>query len=187
MFAIVGEHYVVRRQMSIQDIGSIGEMVAAIATIATLLYLAIQIRVSSNASTAEAERQVSRDWTDSVTDIWRDRATVKVMVQGLKHGVTSLDEDDAMLFTARLANLISQQYSAQMMHEKGLLNDEFRKATLDTISMFLSSDGGKAWWENMKHLFPNAEIIDEAIEKADVPGFSEWHSAVTGGTERRLT
>ena len=30
--------------MSIQDLGALGELVAAVATVATLLYLAVQIR-----------------------------------------------------------------------------------------------------------------------------------------------
>ena len=170
--------------MSIQDLGSIAELVAAIATITTLLYLAIQIRVASKTSRAEAERQISRDWTDAISKLWDDKATVRVIVDGLKHGVERLDEDDAMLFTARLSNLISHQYSAQLMHEKGLVNDDLRKSTLDTISMFLASEGGKRWWQEMKHLFPHSETIDMAIEQLDVPVFEEWHARIIG-TERR--
>ena len=41
-------------QMTIQDLGSIGELVAAIATIATLAYLAIQIRQNTHTVRAAA-------------------------------------------------------------------------------------------------------------------------------------
>ena len=33
--------------MTIQDLGSIGELIAAVATLATLVYLAVQIRQNS--------------------------------------------------------------------------------------------------------------------------------------------
>ena len=35
--------------MSIQDLGSIGELIAALATVATLAYLAVQIRQNTRA------------------------------------------------------------------------------------------------------------------------------------------
>ena len=42
--------------MTIQDLGSIGEFVAAIATVATLVYLAIQIRSNTAALRSESRR-----------------------------------------------------------------------------------------------------------------------------------
>ena len=53
--------------MTIQDIGSVGELVGAIATVATLLYLAVQIRQSARlvessiaGSARDAENEVGR-------------------------------------------------------------------------------------------------------------------------------
>lgn len=47
--------------MTIQDLGSLGELVAAIATVATLIYLAIQIRASNRLARAEASRTPNSD------------------------------------------------------------------------------------------------------------------------------
>lgn len=44
--------------MSIQDLGSIGEFIAAIATILTLVYLALQIRQNTAVSRAAAAQEV---------------------------------------------------------------------------------------------------------------------------------
>jgi hypothetical protein len=41
--------------MTIQDLGSIGELVAAIATVATLVYLALQIRQNTESVKLSAE------------------------------------------------------------------------------------------------------------------------------------
>jgi hypothetical protein len=48
-------------EVTIQELGSIGEFVAAIATIATLAYLAIQIRSSNRLARAEASRSPNSD------------------------------------------------------------------------------------------------------------------------------
>ena len=42
--------------VTIQDIGSIGELVGALATVVTLAYLALQIRRSNILTTAESRR-----------------------------------------------------------------------------------------------------------------------------------
>ena len=47
--------------MTLEDLGSIGELVAAIATVLTLIYLAIQIRTSNRLARAEASRLPNSD------------------------------------------------------------------------------------------------------------------------------
>ena len=47
--------------MTVQDLGSLGEFVAAIATVATLIYLASQIRASNRLARAEASRTPNSD------------------------------------------------------------------------------------------------------------------------------
>ena len=45
-----------RRNVTIQDLGSIGELLAAVATIATLIYLARQLRANTAAVQGDARR-----------------------------------------------------------------------------------------------------------------------------------
>ena len=45
--------------MDIQDLGSIGELIAALATLATLVYLATQIRQNTNQLKGEAIREIN--------------------------------------------------------------------------------------------------------------------------------
>jgi hypothetical protein len=47
--------------MTVQDLGSIGELVAAVATVATLAYLAIQIRANAHGMKVESIRSANRD------------------------------------------------------------------------------------------------------------------------------
>ncbi len=47
--------------MTIQDLGSIGEVVGAIATVASLIYLAVQVRASNRLARAEASRSPNSD------------------------------------------------------------------------------------------------------------------------------
>ena len=47
--------------MTIQELGSLGEFIAAVATVATLFYLAVQIRASNRLARAEASRAPNSD------------------------------------------------------------------------------------------------------------------------------
>ena len=49
--------------MTIQDLGSVGELVAAIATVVTLVYLAIQIRSNTIATRSAAAQSVHEAFT----------------------------------------------------------------------------------------------------------------------------
>ena len=69
--------------MTIEDLGSIGELVAAIATIATLFYLAVQIR--QNTRTVEA-------------------AAFQSGVDGINHLNNLLAHDESMARVLRLGN-----------------------------------------------------------------------------------
>ena len=47
--------------MTIQDLGSIGELVAAMATLGTLIYLALQIRQNSQTVKAQTRSNIAAD------------------------------------------------------------------------------------------------------------------------------
>ena len=47
--------------MTLQDLGNLGEFIAAVATVVTLIYLAIQVRASNRLARAEASRSPNSD------------------------------------------------------------------------------------------------------------------------------
>lgn len=47
--------------MTLEDLGNVGELIAAIATVLTLIYLAVQIRTSNRLARAEASRLPNSD------------------------------------------------------------------------------------------------------------------------------
>ena len=58
--------------MTIQDLGSLGELIAAVATIATLVYLAMQIRQNTKQVRASTFQGVSRGWQEFLYTISSD-------------------------------------------------------------------------------------------------------------------
>jgi hypothetical protein len=69
--------------VTIQDLGSIGELLAAVATIATLAYLARQIRGSNLVAQSEADRASSLATNTFGLAIAQDPDLADLFVRGL--------------------------------------------------------------------------------------------------------
>ena len=68
--------------MSIQDLGALGELVAAIATIVTLLYLALQIRRNTKAQIAATEFSSDERNQQYMLAFMQDPAIAELVLRG---------------------------------------------------------------------------------------------------------
>ena len=66
-------------EMSIQDLGSLGELIAAIATIGTLLYLAIQIRQNNVLSKEQAHYHMLQNQTSYYDRLAENKEFIKTV------------------------------------------------------------------------------------------------------------
>jgi hypothetical protein len=68
--------------MSIQELGSLGELVAAIATVFTLVYLALQIRENTKIVRSEASRSIRSDGAATFRMIAGDAIVAELFNRG---------------------------------------------------------------------------------------------------------
>jgi hypothetical protein len=69
-------------EMNIQDLGAIGELVAAVATIATLLYLAQQIRQNSKNLQEASSAAMNQGWSSINSRISSDPQFASIFLRG---------------------------------------------------------------------------------------------------------
>ena len=67
--------------MNIQDLGSIGELVAALATLLTLGYLAIQLKQNTRALRSQTFQQSSMDMSLTANAISSDGELARIVVK----------------------------------------------------------------------------------------------------------
>ena len=130
--------------MSIQDLGSLGEFVAAIATLVTLIYLAMQIRHNTRALDQASENAVTdgaRRWRENVI---HHPEVAQLYLKGMLEPA-SLDRAEKLRFRMLLWELFElwqYQYKAGMFSLDAVSED--LNSTLDT-------PGGAAYWNKSKH------------------------------------
>jgi len=84
--------------VTVQDLGSLGEFIAAIATVATLIYLAIQIRASNRIARAEASRAPNSD-LNSINAAFGTEPLFRKSMRQVVGGASRVEfEEDARLF-----------------------------------------------------------------------------------------
>ena len=108
--------------MTLQDIGSIGELIAAIATVITLIYLAVQIRQSTEVARNTQSQEFVRWRIDLLAPAITDRDLMALWIRGGDHfdELDPVDQRRLIFFEWRA---ISGWSHYHRMREKGLIED----------------------------------------------------------------
>jgi hypothetical protein len=154
--------------MTLQDLGSLGEFVGAIAVVISLIYLAVQVRrntqqLESNVQAllrAESSAQ-HEQWSN-----WRkmqinDPELISVWNRGLKdlQSLNDVEYTQFNMLATELFYIISNVWERQQasVAPSGAWEIGRRSA-----AAFLEQPGGTAWWSKAKHFF-----YEHFIEEVD--------------------
>ncbi len=148
--------------MSIQDLGSIGELVAAIATVVTLVYLAIQIRANTRALRSESRRHEQQASNPFLMAIVENEDVARLFVAALSDP-DSLSPEDSVRFSL----LLGQHVGAAAQHYDEILLGSASRSTLArrsrSIGVFLNTRGGRRFWSQYADQYPDE--FREYVEK----------------------
>jgi hypothetical protein len=147
--------------LSLEDLGNLGEFLAAIAVIITLIYLAFQIRqntrqISQNTQSLRlaAGHAFKRDTQDLRVALVHDAEAARILRTGLGD-VTSLNDDERARFNLLLAAIIEHIQFAFERREEGLVEWDAQRAFM--LSYF-SQPGVQEWWKSGRQIF-NAAFV----------------------------
>ena len=108
--------------MSIDQLGSIGEFVSSIAVVASLIYLAIQVRQNSRETRLASVQRVLEASRDTILKL--SDAETQQLFERARNGLEELDEIDKRRFhQIRIAELRNIEI-AFLMNAEGVLDDE---------------------------------------------------------------
>ena len=138
--------------MTIQELGSLGELVAAIATVATLIYLALQIRHNTQATRAASFHAISDSMNHVNVSIAQSPGLARIFVVGsTERG--SLTEEERLQYDNVLLSYFhvfeTMHYQARVgAGERNLLVAEER-----SLAALLSTPGVREWWAENPYAF----------------------------------
>ncbi len=140
--------------MTIQDLGSIGELIAAIATVATLAYLAAQIRQNTKQARLTTNRELVSSIQDGFAPLYNP-GNVRIWRLGRYHP-DQLDEDERQTFGMLLERQVYNFQNFVHQYESDAVDEDLFRSTLGFFRGLLATPGGAAWWdENSSFLTPS--------------------------------
>ena len=155
--------------MTIQDLGSIGELVAAVATVATLAYLAIQIRQNTRSMRAAAFQASTTRAADLTQLLAQDKDLFRIFVGGLR-GPGELDDEDRGRLVMLLNTFTRQYEDLFFQHRSGALDSESWAAWRASYQPIVQSPGFSLLWPGRADAFTASfrRHLDSEIHPGDL-------------------
>lgn len=156
--------------MSIQDLGSIGELLGAIATIATLIYLALQIKQTRQTFVRQSEREITSQIIGSMHEFTQNPDLARIHFLAMEDYEGNLTREERLVWHAWIWSWLSSFEQAAIDLDTGRFNEsELIEIYTEGFATVLRSPGGQSWWNQNKWLFRKAtqEYLDEAIPREE--------------------
>lgn len=150
--------------MSITELGSIGELIAAVATIVTLLYLAMQIKANTTVTRAESQRGAASLRMQALTSVTASSQGASVFTRGIIDP-RQLDQGERAQFNFQFSAMTSIAESSFFEYELGLIDRATMDASCAFLVKLLPSPGGQDYWKHNSdsHIPAFREYLTDAV------------------------
>ena len=160
--------------MTFEEWGAIGEIIGGIGVIATLIYLAIQIRANTTATQGSTENAIIKEGKDLVSASFKDRESAELFLRGC-NDFNSLDDIERAIFTNRVSPYFLFWYNAFSQNNKELISTELWETFEKDITGFFMNPGFHEVWGLIRDSFPPdyQNYVDRLEQKdpADSPNY----------------
>ena len=159
--------------MPIQELGSIGELIAAVATIFTLVYLAFQINQNTRAVKASMLEVTGSRSMELATFVASDPELTRIVTTAMTHDPELEEADKRRLQLVFIAAMRS--YELTVAHEASKYLDPTEYSGFGSnLRGWVSASYFSDWWENAHVIFSEAlqDLVREEMKNlSDYPRF----------------
>ncbi len=139
--------------MTLDDLGNLGEFLGAIAVVASLLYLSIQVRQNTRSVRSATAQSASETIVGMNSLIAGDRNVAELLATGAQ-GAKKLDPIDQLRFSLLVSSTFINFETMLVQNRLGLIEAEFWQSRerffLNTI---LTLPGMLSWWRHNQEQF----------------------------------
>jgi hypothetical protein len=148
--------------MNWEALDAIGEIVGAVGVIATLGYLAVQIRQNTKSVRASTFQGAVRDVVETLDQVAGDAELTRIWFTGIRD-FESLPLEERQRFSVYTTSVFRRLENVVYQTNQGMLDPACWEGLRANVRHTLSQPGGIAWWKRARHLF-NRQLQD-FIEK----------------------
>lgn len=136
--------------MTLNDLGNIGELVGGVAVVISLLYLAVQIRHSSQISKFDAHRSLSNDMASILGNIASDPDLYRIW-DIMTNRPQQANEHDRERFGMLLYQIFTTFSDAERFHN---MDRDLQVRYQQYMERFLGFEAVRSWWSRQGKFYP---------------------------------
>jgi len=162
-----------------EAIGALGEWVGALAVLATLAYLALQIKQNSQSIRSNTELEASRQLAGLVARISADSNLKRIYDDVAEKKELSLE--DARDYLWLVAEFFHSAEGIYIQHAKGFLSEDIWGEYERLMVGFLQASEAQKWWKNSHAPFSQAftDCVDQMLSSP-----AKWTPIGTKGLQK---
>jgi len=159
-------------QIDLNALGNIGEFVAAVGVIVTLVYLAAQVRQNTASVRAATYHAIVESYAAFSSLVGQDSEVARVLQAGLSQP-SELSEADEFRFNFLMLSAARRWENAFYQHEHSMLHASQSQGLQAGTLLLLTSPGGRTWWGRFGHHYSSEfrEWVESTLDDdAQKPG-----------------
>lgn len=159
--------------MTLESLGNLGDFIGGIGVVATLVYLAVQVRQNTAALRTASRQAIVTGMRDHV------RLALGPGGDSFFHAVEAFPDvspEEYRHFTTRMNDLLLFFQGAHALHEAGTLEDETYEAYLGFVAASCSTPGGARYWKQVKEIYTPRMVValDARIERGSLRDLTQF-------------
>jgi hypothetical protein len=137
-------------------IGAIGEILAAVAVLVTLIYLSLQVRQANLHAKSQARQRMIEQTQDELHLIVNDPSIHELFVRD-----GSLGPDEQVKLNAFLVSFMRQREWEWFQHRDGVIDQAAFESYYTVIPLLLANERVRRWWERVGKSGFNEAFVQE--------------------------
>ena len=138
--------------MNLGDLANLGQIIGALAVVASLFYVAHQIRQNTNAVRSATAQTVHEHFAKWYHLVAADAELSQIVANGLRD-YASLSEQERVRFIATFMSFLSYSQNAFLKWREGFLASPLWMGWQHVIMNLVGAPGGKALWKDRAYMF----------------------------------
>ena len=141
--------------MNWDAVGAIAESVGAVGVVASLVYLALQVRQNTQQVRLSRFQEASSSLQDGFAPIYNP-GNPAIWYKG-QFKPDELDEQEAYIFRMFMERQLYNVQNIIYQHEHGLIDEAVFESTMSLMQkLLIDSPGGSSYWEEHRHMYTAA-------------------------------
>jgi len=140
--------------MSLMDtaqlLGNLGEFFGSIVVVATLIYLAIQVKQNTQSIRLETIHEISSGFNNVYSQLASNRELTDIYHRG-SFNFQSLDETEKLRFTFTVVQMLRTEFEQFLQWREGAIDDDHWQSLSSTFRDGMRLPGWQEVWSKRKH------------------------------------